>query len=418
MREGQKMSGTVLVVDDQRGARRALAAELEDAGFTVIEALDGQDGWDRFCRQRPDLVITDMVMPRSDGIDLVGRIRTRSETPVIVFTAYGTVETAVSAIKSGADEFVSSSDLSPEGLVELVRGTLKARPTRTGDRDLENILPGRSESIVRVRERIAGLAPLGTPVLVRGESGTGRATIARALHDIGSRAPGEFVRLGCGTFSPRNYRVPDRGTVYLEGAERLSASAQSFWAARLVTQERGRELDTARIVASTSEDLGALTSEGRYDTRLADALNRFEISVPPLRDRIEDIPQLAELLVGKIGRALRRNGMHLSSSAREFLKTERWPGNVEQLERVLEKAVAFSSSTEISKKSIEEVLGDLQESLASIRERRSAQDREELLKAIHETGGNISQTANMLGRSRSAVYRLIARHGIRLTRPY
>ena len=120
------MRSSVLVVDDRQSSRRALAAELQDAGFEVIEAEDGSHGWSRFCAHTPDLVITDMVMPNSDGIELLTRIRARSEVPVVVFTAHGSIEAAVTALKGGADEFVASADMEAEELVGLASRLLEA----------------------------------------------------------------------------------------------------------------------------------------------------------------------------------------------------------------------------------------------------------------------------------------------------
>jgi DNA-binding NtrC family response regulator len=136
------MPHTVLVVDDQARARRALAAELEDAGFQVLEAGDGEEAWDCFQNERPDLVITDMVMPRADGLELLSRVRSRSETPVLIFTAYGSVESAVSALKGGAQEFVVSPDVEVEDLVEFVRSALAHRETSDRGRELELRLVG------------------------------------------------------------------------------------------------------------------------------------------------------------------------------------------------------------------------------------------------------------------------------------
>ena len=185
------MRSSILVVDDRRSSRRALAAELEDAGFEVIEAEDGSHGWRRFCARAPDLVITDMVMPNSDGIELLTRIRTRCDVPVVVFTAHGSIEAAVTALKSGADEFVASSDVAAEELVELASRLLSgATPVDLASRIAERI-PGESPAIQKVRDRIAGLARLAEPVSICGEPGTGRDTVARALHELGTTRRGE-----------------------------------------------------------------------------------------------------------------------------------------------------------------------------------------------------------------------------------
>jgi DNA-binding NtrC family response regulator len=357
-----------------------------------------------------------MVMPRSDGIDLVGRIRARSDVPIIVFTAYGTVATAVSALKSGADEFVSSSELQLDQIVGLVRRALLLGNQPGASPELEERLVGRTRAMATLRGRLAGLIPLATPVLVSGERGTGRDTVARAIHDLGRLSNDHFVRFDARSFFPEPEKAPRSGTVYIDGVEHLSQKAQSYWIKEIRHAEATRYAAGARILASTSDDLSVRASEGAFDPHLARILMRFRIELPPLRDRLEDLPSIAEALVGRIGQSLGRTRIALSAEAIEFLKTQRWPGNVAQLRELLEKAIAFSRSRIIRRGTLEEVLGDLEESLATIRKRHSTRERDELFKTMRQTGGNISKTAEILGKSRSAVYRLIEKHGIRLTR--
>ncbi|GAG14000.1 unnamed protein product, partial [marine sediment metagenome] len=189
------MRGTVLVVDDRARPRRALATELEDAGFAVVQAADGAEAWEQFRHHSPDVVITDMVMPRSDGLDLLSQIRSCSDVPVILFTARGSVESAATAFKAGADDFVSSPDVEVEGLVALVERAISGASPSLELGDLEQRLVGRSRAILRLREQISGLAPLRTPVLVSGEPGTGRDTVVRALHELGATADSELLEI-------------------------------------------------------------------------------------------------------------------------------------------------------------------------------------------------------------------------------
>jgi len=189
------MRGHVLVVDDQLRARRLLVTELRDAGFEVSEAGNGEEGWEAFRSRRPDVVITDMVMPRADGLELLKRIRAQSEVPVILFTGYGTPQAAANAFKAGADDFVCSPDVEIDDLVALVSDAISGSAPAEARPALESRLVGKSRAIARVRERLSGLAPLETPVLLVGEPGTGRDTAARILHDLGSTFGSEFVRL-------------------------------------------------------------------------------------------------------------------------------------------------------------------------------------------------------------------------------
>ncbi len=410
------MRNSVLVVDDSRSARRALAAELEDAGYEVIEAEDGSRGWDRFCARAPDLVITDMVMPNSDGIELLTRIRTRCEVPVVVFTAHGSIEAAVTAVKRGADEFVASPDIELEELVGLVSRLIEGvgavdLPARIAER-----FPGESPAIQRVRERIAGLATLAEPVSICGEPGTGRDRVARALHDFGVTRAGEFVHVASSGRSASG-RLPASATIYLDNLDRFSRDAQRYWLERLSAGGR-IESPQLRVVASLSRPLRMALDEGRVDPELAKWFLRFEISLPPLRERPEDIPVLARVLVEQLGQSLGRSDARLAPEVVQRLRREHWPGNVRELSAILEKLIAFSPTREIRLGELVGVLAEVRESVASIRERQGMIERETLIEALRSTGGNVTRTAELLGRSRPAVYRLAEKHGLPLRREY
>ena len=407
------MRGIVLVVDDHVRPRKALATELEDAGFAVVQAGNGEDGWRMFQRHRPDVVITDMVMPRSDGLELLGRIRLRSDAPVILFTARGSVATAAAAFKAGADDFVASPDVDVDDLVELVANACGEARATVPAPDLAGRLVGASRAMVRIRERVLGLAPLRTPVLVSGEPGTGRDAIVEALHRFGSTGSGELVRIDPANFEPGD-RLPDAAAFHLDGIERLPATAQLHWSNRIRSAEADDFRIGPRVFASTAEPRPFGHNDGEYQ-ELRSTLVRFSIELPPLRAISDDIPAIADALVDRIGSSVGRN-IRLSPSAREYLAAQHWPGNVRQLEQLLERAIAFSRGRQIRRDVVREILAELEESLASIRDQHRALERDALLRAIQETGGNVSRTADRLGRSRSAVYRLIEKHGIRLSR--
>jgi DNA-binding NtrC family response regulator len=404
------------VVDDRQSSRRALAAELQDAGFEVIEAEDGSHGWSRFCAHTPDLVITDMVMPNSDGIELLTRIRARSEVPVVVFTAHGSIEAAVTALKGGADEFVASADMEAEELVGLASRLLEAAvPGDLSSRIAERIL-GESPAIQRVRERIAGLATLAEPVSIRGEPGTGRDTVARALHDFGVTRSGEFLRVESNGRGGTG-RLPESAAIYLHNLDFFSLDAQRYWFERLSAGGRIQSLQM-RGLASVSLPLVMALDERRIDPDLASWFLRFEISLPPLRERPMDIPILASALALQLGQSLGRPGVCLAPEVTRRLRAEHWPGNVSELAGILEKLIAFSPSKEIRLGDLVEILAEVKESVASIRERQGMIERQTLIEALRSTGGNVTRAAEQLGRSRAAVYRLAEKHGLPLRREY
>lgn len=399
------MTSTVLIVDDRRGPRRALRNELADAGFRVVEAEDGSSGWDRFREAGPDLVLTDLVMPGSDGIELLTQIRASSEVPVVVFTAHGTVDSAVAAFKCGADEFVSSEQVDAADLVSLVEKRL-VRSSERVHLGLARRLPGRSAAARRVRDRLAAVAPLAEPILVSGERGSGRADAARALHDLGPRAARPFLQLSCAAPAPPESRV-DAGSVFLERADLVAPSSQEHW---LNWLDCNPASEAPRLLASAAPVHAGLAGP------LVARLKRFEVSLAPLRERPEDIPEMAELFLAELGARLGRPGRRLSEEAVSRLRLEPWPGNAAELSSVIEKLVAFTPDHLIGLYEVEEILAETRFSVAGLRDRRSAEEREDLVEALEATGGNVTRAAELLGRSRAAVYRMVEKHGVPLRR--
>jgi DNA-binding NtrC family response regulator len=412
--EESRMRGSVLVVDDQLRARRLLVTELREAGFEVSEAGNGADAWDEFQRRRPDVVITDLVMPRGDGLALLRQIRAHSEVPVILFTGYGTPQTAATAFKAGADDFVCSPDLELDDLVALVTDAISGTAPASARAGLEEHFVGKGRSLARVRERLSGLAPLATPVLVAGEPGSGRDTAVRVLHECGATAGSELVRL-----DPRSPALERRtappGAVYLDGVDRFPGDAQASWARHLTASEAEGFRRRPRVFASSAVPLPELSRQEGFARGIGAALLRFAIELPPLREVSEDVPAIACALVARIGASVGRR-IQLSPAAQTFLAGQRWPGNTAQLVQVLERAVGFSRGRQVRRDVVAEVCTELEESLDGIRARGAARERDALLRALQKTGGNITRTAEELNRSRPAVYRLIEKHGIPLRR--
>lgn len=409
---------TVLVVDDQANARDLLCAELVALGFEVVPAADGEEAWRRFCHQTPDVVITDMAMPRCDGLELLQRIRSRSDVPVIVFSGNGSIESAATAFKAGADDFVDALTCEIDDLVNLVRNATESTHAISHPEDLECRLVGDSAAMQRIRWQVAGLAPLSTPVLVSGESGTGLSTTIRALHELGVSGGSELRRIQAASFSletaPQLAGGP--GAVYLADVERLSPAGQEFWADQLA-KARGQTLRSrTRVFASTSAPLSSLVRGGRFHPDLGRALLRFHIELPPLRDRSGDVPAIAKALLARIGTAMGRDRVKLSPAALAYLETSRFPENIRQLERLLERATAYSIGRVIRRRTLQDLMVDLEDSVASMREERRFLERERLVRTLQETGGNITHTADILERSRAAVYRMIDKYDIPLKR--
>jgi DNA-binding NtrC family response regulator len=302
-----------------------------------------------------------------------------------------------------------------DDLVALVASAVEGGRAGGNTSDIASRLPGKSPQMYRVRERVAGLAPIWTPVLVTGEPGTGRRTVAQALHDYGVTAGAEFHHVAC-THDTASLFLPAAGALYLDGIDALPSRVQSQLVDHLVEVEAAGFGPGLRILASTSENLSSLAGSGRFDSSLALLLLRFHIHLPPLRARTTDIPELAANLVQKIGGSVGRARVRLTPAASAHLAVCHWPGNIKQLEQVLERAIVFCPGTQIKQDVIDDLVQETEDSLASIREQHERMEREQLLDTIHKTGGNISQTAELLGKSRSAIYRLIDKHRIPLRR--
>lgn len=403
----------VLVVDDLERARKALSNELADAGFDVIEARDGIDAWEQFRTHRPHAVVTDMVMPNCDGIELLAKIRTQSDVPVIVFTARGSIQSAAQAFKEGADDFVASDEVGVDALVATIERAVAGAKQGSASDALRERLAGESPAMQRLRERIAGLAPLRHPVLVCGEAGSGRSAVVAALHAVGSTGSGSLARVGAADAEAK-MTIPDCKAIYLDGIERFPIRAQSFWIRYVDDCERRSFEGTPRILAS-SDGVGGGTAFGTPDRPLRERMLRYAIEIPALRSIPADIGTIADALVEQLGTKVGRR-VRISAAAREYLSAQPWPGNIRQLEQLLERSIAFTRGRQIRRDTVHDVLTELEESLDRIRDHHAQLERDRLFQAIRETGGNVSRAAELLGKSRGAVYRLIEKHEIPIRR--
>jgi DNA-binding NtrC family response regulator len=398
----------VLLVDDRAEARALVAGDLAQAGLAVVEARDGVEAWSRFRAESPDLVVSDLRMPRADGIELLRRIRGISSVPVILLTAYADVATAVAGIKEGAQEFFTFPD-DLERMIERACELAGASATRSDDERLAQLVAGRSPALRRVRARIVALAGLRVPVLVRGEPGSGRDQVARAIHGLGASpdAPLVSVRAGSATPAPR---VPAGGAWLLDEIARFSPAEQAHWLERLRAADA--DASSPRVLATASEDLAERAAANAFHAGLADRLQRFTILLPPLRERLEDVAQLAPLIAGRIGAAMGRPGVQLDRGALALLRAQQWPGNVRELAGVLERLVAFSPGGTITRERVREVLGESPDSVDSLRLRREAQQREELVALLTACRGNLAEVGRRLGLSRGAVIYRAQKHGL------
>ncbi|MFP6641421.1 MAG: response regulator [Myxococcota bacterium] len=410
------MHKKILVVDDQKLPRQALCNELLDAGFDVDQAADGVQGWRLFHECEPDVVVTDLSMPRSDGIELLSRIHACSDVPVILFSAYGTVQTTAAAFKAGAHDFLSSTEIEIEDLVVQIKKAIEL-----GDQDVSTVaseirpfFAGQSAMMNDLRGRLSALAGLHIPVFILGLPGSGRDQAFHVLHDFGHTEGEDFAIV------QHDSPIPDfdsltPGSIYLDGLETFSDASLEEWSERINEIEKYGFHQAPRIFASSAQPLAHCGADPLFRHGLGRHLLPSAIELPALEHHREDLPEIAQALCRRISRRIDRS-VRLSQAALEMLCEQFWPGQVREIERVLERAIAFSRGAQVRRESLRAVLAEHAESVATYRDAEAARERSQLIQAIREAGGNISKTADRLGKSRSAIYRMIERHGITLER--
>jgi DNA-binding NtrC family response regulator len=395
-------------------SRELVAGDLAEAGFRVVEAENGLEGWRQFRRNQPDLVVTDLRMPGADGIELLRRIRGVSSVPVILLTACGDVPTAVAAIKGGAEEFLTFPD-DLDRVVDRAHELTRGAVALTDSEKLAERLVGKSAAMRRLRDRVRALAPLQVPVLVSGEPGTGHDHVVRCLHELGAGDRAKLVPVASGDAGV--LRRPAPGTAYyLDEVGRFAPAEQVHWFERLCETEGAEPGDAFRVFASTSEDLALRARDGSFHPAFAERLLRFQVPIAPLRERSGDIGALVSHLADRIGKEMRRERVRLDRSAVALLRSLAWPGNVRELANVVEKLVAFSPSGDVNRECVREVIGESSDSVALLRHQRSQQQREELVALLESCGGNLAEVARRLDISRGAVIYRAQKHGL-LPRP-
>jgi DNA-binding NtrC family response regulator len=400
--------GLILLADDRPHSRALLTAELEEAGYRVIPCGDGEAAWASFREHRFDLVVTDLRMPRADGMTLLRRIRSSASphpgVPVILVSAFGTLSTAADAGRAGVTDFFPFNEQGIEALVQRVRAVMaSSAPERPP------VLAGSSAPIQDVMRRIFAVAPTDAPLLIRGPRHAGQQQVAGYVHQLSPRSGERLVVVACDGDSAFSKAGP--GTVLLDEVERLSIRAQQSWLHALAQLESGSLRMPLRILASTCVDLRLLADEGRFDRRLAERLERFAITLPRLRDRSGDVPDLVGAYLPRIGARLGRPGCSIDGAALRRLREHGWEEELFELERVLESLVAFSPQGSIGLRDVDNVLSDLASPLARIAERRRNEERK-LLLDLYEKHGSYSGVARALGVTRNAAKYRLAKHSL------
>jgi len=435
----------ILVVDDEKSMRDLLSLMLRREGYRVIGAESAEKAGDLIEREAFDLVISDISMPGATGIDLLRRIRESGlDTPVILITAYGSKETAIEALQLGAFDYFEKP-FNIEDAKNRVRNALdRARLAEENAflrRELKGKyrLDGHSPKMREILELIPRIAATGSTVLITGESGTGKEQVARAVHYHSPRRDGQFVSINCGALPDELleselfghmkgsftgatatkkglFEVADGGTIFLDEIGEMSPAMQ-VKLLRVLQERRIRRVGAtseievdARVITATNQDLEALVASRRFREDLYYRINVIPIHLPPLRERREDIDQLASHFLENFRRIIGKKIESVAPESLEALRVYDWPGNIRELENVIERAVALESSSEITPESLpQEVRSRARRSLP--REKTVPEEgfdvethleslrRQYMQEAMTRSGGVQSRAAALLGMS-------------------
>lgn len=446
----------ILVVDDDSSLRRVMKMQLEEAGYQTILASDGDEAWRLLQEHQPHLVITDLRMPTS-GLELLKRItQAELQTTVIMVTAFGSVESAVDAMKSGAYDYVTkpldfdalaavvNRAMERQNLMEEVRTLRSALDQRFG---FESIV-GHSRGLMRVLDQAARVSQHNSSVLIQGETGTGKELLARAIHQNSPRRKRAFAVINCGAIPhdlleaelfgyargaftgavesrPGRIEAADGGTLFLDEVGELPLEAQ-VKLLRVLQQGEVNRLGVVtptrvdvRVVAATHRDLPAMIEDGTFREDLYYRLAVVPLLIPPLRERREDLSVLIDVL---FRRACQRHGLpnaKLSAAVVGKLTAYRWPGNVRQLENMLERLLVLSTTDLITEADLPAELQlntatssalyiDLPTEGISL----EAIERDLINRALERFEGNQTQAARYLDISRRTLIYRMEKHGL------
>jgi two-component system response regulator AtoC len=448
----------VLVVDDEESMRHLLSVILTDRGYEVRAVSNGEDALRELSARDYDLVLSDVRMPRMDGLVLLRRaLELRPDLTFIVMSAYGTHDTAIEAMKAGAYDYVSKPFKPDEVVLVLRKAEERLRLSRENRRlrselargfRIENFV-GSSPALQEMLRQVRKVAPTKTTVLLTGESGTGKELVARALHELSSRAAMPFVAVNCGaipaelleselfghvrgafTDASRDKKglaaEADGGTLFLDEIGELPLALQVKILRFLEDEQVRRVGDTrservdVRLVAATARDLARAVKEGQFREDLFYRLNVVNVRLPALRERPDDVPALVEHFLVKYRRLRPEAPLEgVSPQALEVLRSHRWPGNVRELEHAVERAVVLADGPLIEEDDLPDELWDapVPAALAPGRDlsvKRAFRSLEEqfIRAALERTGGNRTRAAELLDLSYRALLYKIKEYGV------
>jgi len=439
----------VLVVDDEPGVRFGIRDFLEQQGYEIEEADSCQDAQHLFRTSRPDIVIADYMMADGTALDLLPRLKEiDSDIPLLVLTAHGSIDLAVRAIKEGAEQFLTKPLELPalavimERLLQKQRNHHKQLASKTRQIRLAiNPFIGTSQAIKTLAAQAHRMLTTESPVLILGETGTGKGVLARWLHENSNRADEAFVDLNCaglsrelletelfghekGAFTSATsskqglFEVAHRGTIFLDEVGDVDLQIQPKLLKvleekrfRRVGDVRDRQVDV-RLIAATHQDMGQLVREKKFRDDLYFRISTIPLQFPALRERIEDIPTMAQYLLNKVSADLGRGEITLDADCVKALQSYSWPGNVRELRNVIERAVLLSDQKSIGLKDLH--FDGHSSSSAPFDSRLTLVELEKqhIERVLQEERGRVENAAKRLGIPRSSLYQKIKKHQI------
>jgi len=439
----------ILVVDDEAIIRDSLSEWLNDVGHEVFVAENGPQALEIIREERPSVMITDLVMPGMDGIELLKVAKQMSPAiEVILITAYGSVPTAIAAMREGAYDYIEKpfcpekAELLIEKLVEhqrIVAENISLHQKLEERYRFENII-AKSPKMQKVIELIKVVAKSNATVLITGESGTGKELVARAIHSQSHRKDKPFVAVSCaalpeslleselfghekGAFTGAHaqrrgkFEVANRGTLFLDEIGEMSANIQVHLLRVLEEKEFTRvggndliKVDV-RVISATNRDMKQAIASGQFREDLYYRLNVVTIDLPPLRDRKEDIPLLAEHFLKKSSQENQKEITGFSPEATDFLLRYEWPGNVRELENAIERAVILATDSRLEMADLPEETRSWAHSLP-VGATLAEVEKSHIQSILEKSGGNYSRAARLLGISRVTLYNKIRAYGL------
>ncbi|WP_100641953.1 sigma 54-interacting transcriptional regulator [Alteromonas facilis] len=439
-KKASHLTPTILLVDDDQSLLRLMTIRLEGEGFEVISVENAREALKQINANHIDVVLSDLRMPGQDGIALFEEIvSNRNDLPVIIMTAHGTIQDAVAATERGVFGFLTK----PVDHTELRKLLDKALSQKSAVQQSswnEEIIT-RSSDMLQVLDQAHRIAQRDVSVLITGASGTGKELLAKAIHKASNRKDKPFVAINCGALpenlleselfghtkgaftgaiqaNPGLFKEADGGTLFLDEIGDMPTTLQ-VKLLRALQEQQIRPVGSSkvvdidvRIISATHKDLEQEMQEGSFREDLYYRLNVVNLKLPALKQRAEDIPLLARNLLQKSATRHQVNVTRFSDDAMQLLATSNWPGNVRQLVNVVEQCVALTQTPVIAAHLVEQALSSSSQNWPTLTEARDAFEQRYLVKLLKITDGNVTRAAEMAGRNRTDMHKLMKKHAL------